>query len=412
MPIDTSIYGLIRQPQPVSMGPTPFESAGQMMQIKHLMDQGAMSDLKRAEFEKEVARQGRLRDLFARGNVKPEEVDAIDFQSGQTYRKGLLDTQKSQADLDKTRAETMKANIGIVREMTSRVQTDNGLKLLRDNVVKMFGPEAAADIPPSVSAPGFREWQAREIMQADELLKRLSPELKFVDTGAAQVPTNPYTGKPAGPSIAKTASPEAVLSADTTRRGQDLTNARERDVDLQRQLAGARESGKAGAEAQAALPGVIQNAERGLRLVDELVGSEDGKTKPHAGFQSAVGVSMSKLLSPFWAPPGTDRRAFDARLAEIKGGAFLEAFEKLKGGGQITQIEGDKATQAINRMETALSEAEFTKAAREFQNIIRAGVARAKQKAGPSNPMAPGGASVMAPKPGGGGIKFLGFEGQ
>ncbi len=82
----------------------------------------------------------------------------------------------------------------------------------------------------------------------------------------------------------------------------------------------------------------------------------------------------------------------------------MQAFQSLKGGGQITEIEGKKATQAITRMETAQSEAEFMRAAREFQDVIRDGVDKARAQAGGRNPMAPGGGSVMAPKPKVGGV--------
>ena len=73
---------------------------------------------------------------------------------------------------------------------------------------------------------------------------------------------------------------------------------------------------------------------------------------------------------------------FDVRLDQLKGQQFLQAFESLKGGGAITEIEGKKATDAIARMDAASSEAEFTKAAREFQSVIRQGVARAKNAQG------------------------------
>jgi hypothetical protein len=67
---------------------------------------------------------------------------------------------------------------------------------------------------------------------------------------------------------------------------------------------------------------------------------------------------------------------------QILGGAFLEAFETLKGGGQITVEEGKKATAARTRMSIAQSEKEFIKAAREYQGIVKGAVERARAKAG------------------------------
>ena len=79
--------------------------------------------------------------------------------------------------------------------------------------------------------------------------------------------------------------------------------------------------------------------------------------------------------------PGSKEAGFQAYLDQVKGGAFLQAFETLKGGGQITQIEGEKATAAITRMSVAQNESEFVKAAREYQDAIKKGVERARRSA-------------------------------
>jgi hypothetical protein len=97
------------------------------------------------------------------------------------------------------------------------------------------------------------------------------------------------------------------------------------------------------------------------------------------GMKQAVGASRMLGIQKI---PGTPAKDFDVRLDQLKGQQFLQAFESLKGGGAITEIEGKKATDAIARMDAAGSEAEFTKAAREFQSVIRQGVARAKNAQG------------------------------
>ena len=62
-----------------------------------------------------------------------------------------------------------------------------------------------------------------------------------------------------------------------------------------------------------------------------------GAKKPHAGFESAVGISAAPLSGFI---PGTDTTDFKERFKQIGGQAFLQAFDTLKGGGQITEIEG------------------------------------------------------------------------
>ncbi len=110
---------------------------------------------------------------------------------------------------------------------------------------------------------------------------------------------------------------------------------------------------------------IVESGRNTLSQIDELL--------KHPGFQDAVGAT--------WKPfarlvPGTDAADFSARLDQLKGGAFLEAFKSLKGGGAITEIEGKKAESAITRMSLAQSEAEFAKAANEYKNVVNSALQR------------------------------------
>ena len=185
---------------------------------------------------------------------------------------------------------------------------------------------------------------------------------------------------------------------------------READPAFQQRMAAARTVGQKAAEgdvaAVQALPKVISRAEEGVRLIDELIGKRDSKghliegSKPHPGFQNAVGAT--------WLPgarfiPGTDAAGFMSRFDQIKGASFLEAFESLKGGGAITEKEGAKATDAINRMSTSTDEKEFIRAALDLQDVIRKGVENAQKRAARA-----GGAAPTAPPTDD--AEFIGFE--
>lgn len=120
---------------------------------------------------------------------------------------------------------------------------------------------------------------------------------------------------------------------------------------------------------------------KGKEKIDYTV-TQDGKQvqgrKPAAGFETAVGFGLPSYLTP----AGSSAADFKVRLDQIKDRTFLQAFETLKGSGQITEKEGEKATSALNRMSTAQSEIEFIKAAREFEQNLRTGMDMAKKKAG------------------------------
>jgi hypothetical protein len=189
------------------------------------------------------------------------------------------------------------------------------------------------------------------------------------------------------------------MQAETSRRGQDINEQRERDLTLAENQAAAKARGKVIAEnkveAERALPGAIATAEQTLTLIDEMIGdarvSKDGKEwevpkggrDPAEGFTDYVGLGFpgERFLE------GSDAASYERRQLQIEGKTFLEAFESLRGGGAITEVEGAKGQQAISRMNKAQSEVEYVKAARELQEVVRKGVERARTKAG----VAPGG---------------------
>lgn len=169
---------------------------------------------------------------------------------------------------------------------------------------------------------------------------------------------------------ARTGRVEPVVGSS----GQPIIGA-QYDPVLQGSLAGSKTGAtteaKLRTEARLDAPKAIAQGEETIRLVDDLLKAP--------GMKQAVGASRMLGIQKI---PGTSAKDFDVRLDQLKGQQFLQAFESLKGGGAITEIEGKKATDAIARMDAASSEAEFIKAAREFQSVIRQGVARAKNAQG------------------------------
>jgi hypothetical protein len=124
-------------------------------------------------------------------------------------------------------------------------------------------------------------------------------------------------------------------------------------------------------EARADLPRVEQNAGQATQIIDQLL--------EHPGFAGIFG--KSGMLQPQMVP-GTDWSDANALLNQVKGKTFLEAFQTLKGGGAITEIEGLKAEQAIARLDRAQSDEAARQALLELKEIARMGVDRARQRAG------------------------------
>ncbi len=93
----------------------------------------------------------------------------------------------------------------------------------------------------------------------------------------------------------------------------------------------------------------------------------------HPGFDKTYGINS---WVP-WTTGGSDAASFAGYLEQAEGGNFLKAYETLKGTGQITEIEGRKAQQAISRIgNVKMSDAEARKAWTELRDIIKRGYAR------------------------------------
>lgn len=155
-------------------------------------------------------------------------------------------------------------------------------------------------------------------------------------------------------------------------------------------------TGQTQATAAMDLPRIEQQGQYSMQLIDKLVN--------HPGMKDVVGmpesVSGTAVQMTGRALPATDAADFKAILDQVGGQNFLEAFNTLKGGGQITEAEGNKATDAISRLQKiGQSETAYREAAQELKEVLQRGMDRARQKAGgfapppserkPSRSMAP-----------------------
>jgi hypothetical protein len=88
----------------------------------------------------------------------------------------------------------------------------------------------------------------------------------------------------------------------------------------------------------------------------------------HPGREAATGFSSLANIAPI---PGSARKDFLVLEGQLKGNAFLQAYQQLKGGGPITDREGAIATQAQNRLENAQSEEAYLEALDEMERDIK-----------------------------------------
>lgn len=102
----------------------------------------------------------------------------------------------------------------------------------------------------------------------------------------------------------------------------------------------AQERGKALGTAQAGLPGALQTAGSFINNIDALIADPR--------LRNVVGWSPYNPLTRL--PYRPEDAGTAARIEQLQGQAFLQAYNALRGGGQITEAEGAQARAAIGRL--------------------------------------------------------------
>ncbi len=133
--------------------------------------------------------------------------------------------------------------------------------------------------------------------------------------------------------------------------------------------------GKAQGEAETALPDIESGAGETLGIINRL--------RTHRGLDQGTGWS-SLLMSRV---PNTSGYAFEQLRKQAQGTAFLTAIGTLRGTGAISNVEGDAATQAVGRMNSAQSKEDFLEALGDYERVVRKGWANAYRKAGYEPPL-------------------------
>jgi flagellar protein FlgJ len=124
---------------------------------------------------------------------------------------------------------------------------------------------------------------------------------------------------------------------------------------------------------QATLPSDLQNAQSTIDQIDSL--------SKHPGLDSIVG--SFDQMRPSWTL-GSEGKDALARFNQLRGRAFLQAYSTLRGGGSITEVEGNKAEAAMARMDRSQSEPEFRQALQDFRDAVQVGATKLREKAGVS----------------------------
>jgi hypothetical protein len=343
--------------------------------------------LKMNEMQRGLESQNKMRELYSEGvDINTPEgfkrFAAVDPASAIKLKTEALQGQKLQGDIKKTSLDINAKQMDAFRERIGSLEFNpsnaNIQAFLEDSVLK-------GEITPQEAQQRFAQATAVPLAQRPSYFRNIGVKTE------ERYKMN-------------TVSEYQKQSLGVQREGQAITREGQRmqyDPQLQANIAEAKAAGefmgKNKATAAAALPSALEAAREGIRLIDEMVGQAEVKDKsgkvitkgtaPHPGFAGYVGAGMPGMRFV----EGSDAASFEVRQKQIEGKAFLEAFQTLKGGGAITEKEGEKGTAAIMRMNKASNEKEYVAAARELQGILRTGMDRSQAKAGNIAPSGGGG---------------------
>lgn len=407
----------------------PLAQYGQLAQIQNAQNQNQLAQFQLGAAQRTEKSQNLLADAYAQstdpatGKIDYNKLTGLVAAGGggtqiPGIQKSRLEYETAQTAQQKAQTELLDAKLKQSRGFLDTLDPNDPTAPAR-YIAWHEANHKDPIIGPALAARGVSVDQSRQSIETaiakgpaafaallnqsklgtEKFMELNKPQLSTKDTGGKVIDRTfePLTGKLTELSTtAKTATPGELLT--DARAKENIAISRERlkrdsDPVFQQTMAAAKATGEAIAKgdvaAKQALPKIISDAQLALDVVDQMVGKQEvrdknGKiiqaaTKPHPGFQDAVGATY---LPGARFVPGTNAASFQALQNQVEGTAFLSAFEALKGGGAISEKEGEKATAARMRMTLAQNEQEYIKAAREFQDIVRTGVQNAQRKAG------------------------------
>lgn len=168
-----------------------------------------------------------------------------------------------------------------------------------------------------------------------------TPKQQYLDTG---------TGYLAAPTVGVSQGDGAIISKDVAGKAAQTA------------------VGEAAGAAQVALPGAADAAKAVADQVESL------KNDPY--LPNMLGAADSRLPNV-----SSDAARVQGKMDQLQGGAFLQARQLLKGGGAITDYEGQKAEAAFVRMSSAQKPEDYKDALDEFNFYVQQGIKKLEAQA-------------------------------
>lgn len=355
MPIDASIYqNFLRAPKSIQ----EYDNESDQQQ------QNALA-LQNAKIQQNALQQQQADSATYRNVLKGFGSDATAnyntlIRAGlgaqaEAYKKNATDQEKVKADADKARFDAAAKKIDIAGQAFNYVRLnptlDNAnavIDYLGQNDI--YSPEQVAQYKAQVQQNpdgigNLAEMAFRSALDTKEQLANIQTRNLGGTTDTMSI--DPVTGATKTVnSVRNTVSPGDQLQAETTRRGQDLTDKRARDFNAVQV-----EANNIKRDEKKATQDLTKNSQ--IASFDTMLGTLDRLSK-HPGLSRSVGI-----VGALPTMPGSDSANFQAELNTFQSQAFLPMVAQLKGMGALSDAEGKKLTAAVGALDPKMGEQAF-----------------------------------------------------
>lgn len=238
--------------QPTTQIEPRVNALARVLQAQGLQQQNQLGQMKMDEYRSGVERKNKLAALLQPEYETPEAMEGALLRGGfmdeaQTLAKNRQERLKSNVELDEKRFKLASDRYGMYKKtlgalsqnpnLSKEMMIQAGQELVDAGVIPAeIHQRALANMPddPNVIRQRLREGAASQ-MAPDKMLEFFAPKAEKIDSGQQIMfrdtnPNSPTYGQATGGApIQKQQTLESIASNETTRRGQNMVDARARE---------------------------------------------------------------------------------------------------------------------------------------------------------------------------------------
>jgi hypothetical protein len=285
-------------------------------------------------------------------------------------------TMTAQARLDAwTNTNKLRADKGLNGKTLEEMGLNPDGSLIGESVRRVGTPAMGAGQPTLAPTPAAPVAPTAPVMGAPAPAASrpvpAAPAAQPAPATGVQIPT-PSAGAPARPPAGGGTVPTASQMMEQGK--EDDLNRSLREASAKAKIHVAQNLEEQKNKVRTSMPANEGNVVRILTTLNDIA--------THPGLDKTVGLPRL-LATPLEMIPRSDQREFAGKFKQLGGQEFLAAYNELRGGGGISEIEGAKAEQAISALkDTGISPAAFKQNMWILQDAVKTGFDRQRELVG------------------------------